>query len=171
MIRYQPVRFPLVEMTRDLDQLFDRIFADATPAARSTRVAGVQPGAANLFETSEAYLVELPLPGVKPEDVEVTVQENILTLAAKRSWQAPENAKAVWQGFSAGEWKQRFTLPGEVNSDRVSATLELGVLRLELPKAEHMKPRTIRINGAAIDAGKQIEQPADAQSATEQPAT
>ena len=168
MIRYQPFRFPLGAMTRDLDRVFDRLIEDTFPVARTAQSAGRPAGAANLFETSEAYLVELALPGVKAEDVEVTVQENVLTLSAKRSWQAPENAKAIWQGFGAQEWSQRFTLPGEVNPERVEASLEHGVLKLELPKAEHVKPRTIRINGngdapqavEASEPAKQIEQPA-----------
>ena len=164
MIRYQPFRFPLSEMTRDLDRVFDRLIEDTFTTGR-----GAQPraqGAANLWETPEAYWVELALPGVKPDDVEVTVQENVLTLSAKRTWQAPENAKAIWQGFGAQGFTQRFTLPGEVNPDRVAASLEHGVLKLELPKAEHVKPRTIRINGdgaahqvEAAGPAKQIEQP------------
>ena len=165
MIRYQPFRFPIGEMTRDLDRVFDRLIEDTFSTGRMA--PGRTPGAANLYETSEAYLVELALPGVKAEDVEVTVQENVLSLAAKRTWQAPQNAKAIWQGFGAQEWSQRFTLPGEVNPDRVAASLEHGVLKLELPKAEHAKPRTIRINGngaaaqavEASEPAKQIEQP------------
>ena len=165
MIRYQPFRFPFGEMTRDLDQVFDRLIQDTLPAGRSAQAR--TPGAANLWETPDAYWVELALPGVKPEDVEVTVQENVLKLAAKRTWQAPENAKALWQGLGAQEWSQRFTLPGEVNPDKVAASLEHGVLKLELPKAEHVKPRTIRINGngaahavESAEPTKQIEQPA-----------
>lgn len=165
MIRYQPFRFPLGEMTRDLDRVFDRLIDETFPAGRSA--VARTPEAANLYETPEAYLVELALPGVRAEDVEVTVQENTLALSAKRSWQAPENAKAIWQGFGPQEWSQRFTLPGEVNPDRVAASLEHGVLKLELPKAEHVKPRTIRINGngaapqavEASEPAKQIEQP------------
>jgi HSP20 family protein len=166
IVRYQPFRLPLGEMTRDLDRVFERLFDGTFPAQRA---ATAWSGTANLYETPDAYWVELPLPGVKPEDVEVTVQENLLTLAAKRSWQTPENAKPIWQGFGQGQWKQSFTLPGEVNPDKVSASLEYGILRLELPKAEHMKPRTIRVNGVQAAQPAQIEQPAQTEQ-TEQSA-
>jgi HSP20 family protein len=146
IVRYQPFRFPLAEVSRDFDRVFDRIFDDAFGARRPAAAAA---NSANLFETQESYWVELPLPGVRPEDVEVTVQENVLSLKAKRAWEAPQNSRAIWQGFSQGEWRQSFTLPGEVNPERVAATLEHGVLRLELPKAEHMKPRTIRVNAGS----------------------
>jgi len=147
MIRYQPFRFPLSDMSRDIDRVFDRLLDTSFGFPRGE--AGFGAGtAANLYETPEGYWVELPLPGVKAEDVEVTVQDNVLSLRAKREWKAPENAKVIWQGFTGGVWEQSFTLPGEVNRDTVSASLEYGILRLELPKAEHTKPRTIRVNAA-----------------------
>jgi len=166
IVRYQPLRFPLNVMTRDLDRIIDRLFDDASSQPRRGAQALAQSrSAANLYETSGAYLVELPLAGVRPEDVEVTVQENVVTLKAKRTWQAPENAKPIWQGFGEGQLHQSFTLPGEVNPDTVSASLEHGVLRLELPKAEHTKPRTIRVNslhGASEPAI--INPPADSEA-------
>jgi HSP20 family protein len=147
MIRYQPFRFPLGDMTRDIDRVFDRLLDNSFSFPRGETGFGAG-AAANLYETPEGYWVELPLPGVKAEDVEVTVQDNVLSLRAKREWKAPENAKVIWQGFTGGVWEQSFTLPGEVNRDTVSASLEHGILRLELPKAEHTKPRTIRVNAA-----------------------
>ena len=154
IVRYQPFGFPLQTMTRDLDRMVERLFDDVRPFARNGQGAG---SPANLYETDAAYWVELPLPGVRPEDVEVTVQENMLSLKAKRAWQTPENAKTIWQGFSQGEWTRQFTLPGEVDSSKVEASLEYGMLRLELPKAEHARPRTIKVhaghsNGATIEA-------------------
>src|SRR5215208_3976613 len=110
IVRYQPFRLPLGEMTRDLDRVFERLFEDSFPSQRTPAPFS---GSANLYETPDAYWVELPLPGVKPEDVEVTVQENVLTLSAQRAWQTPEHAKPIWQGFGQGQWKQSFTLPGE----------------------------------------------------------
>ena len=166
MIRYQPFRLPLGEMTRDLDRVFDRLLDDSFGFARGER-GGAFGAAANLYETQDGYTVELPLPGVKAEDVELTVQDNVMSLRAKREWQAPEGSKTIWQGFTGGVWEQSFTLPGEVNRDRVTASMEHGILRLDLPKAEHTKPRAIRVtagssNGAQVSATypKQIEQPA-----------
>jgi HSP20 family protein len=154
MVRYEPFNLwgtrPGFE---SFDRLFDRLFEDSIernqPAQRGV--------GANLYQTADAYWVELPLPGVKPDDVEVTVQETLLTIAAKRSWQMPEKAQAIWQGFGPGEWKQSFTLPGEVNPDGVEASMEYGVLRLSLPKAEHVRPRTIRVNGIAGNQPQAIE--------------
>jgi HSP20 family protein len=105
--------------------------------------------AANLYQTTEAYWVEVPLPAVKPEDVQVTVQENVITLKARRDWARPEGAQSIWQGFAPGSWEHTFTLPGEVDADKVEAHLEHGLLRLQLPKAAHSRPRQITVNGVA----------------------
>lgn len=148
IVRYQPFRMPVSAVSRDLDSAFERLFDDVFGTSRAARPQS----SANLYETKDAFLVELPLPGVRPDDVELTIQENVLSLRAKREWQAPENASAIWHGFGSGEWRQSFTLPGEVNPERVTASMEHGVLRLELAKAEHIKPRTIRINGAGRQA-------------------
>jgi HSP20 family protein len=157
IVRYQPFAATSAWQNRSVDALFDRIFENAFGRAPfgGSRVS-VPNVSANLYDSDEAYHVELPLPGVKPEDVSVTVQENVLTLRAKRSWETPANARRVWQGFAQGEWQQSFTLPGEVNADRVQASLEHGVLRLELPKADHARPRVIKVTGTGQPAG-QIE--------------
>lgn len=130
-----------------LDRFFDRFFEEATgatrPAAGPTHRGSV---AVNLYESEEKYWVDLPVPGVKPEDVEITVRKNVLSVTAKVSWEAPQDAQPIWRGFSSGEWRRTFTLPGDVNADKVSASLEHGILRLELPKADHLRPRTIRVS-------------------------
>lgn len=165
IVRYQPLRFPLNGVTRELDRIVDRLLDDTAALPRANG-RGPLSTTANLYETSEAYWVELPLPGVKPEDVELTVQENVLSLKAKRAWRTPEQSRVVWQGFGQGEWQQTFTLPGEVDNTRVAATLEHGILRLELPKAEHAKPRTIRVNTSAVAPAAESNTLSDAAQAS-----
>src|SRR4051812_19587041 len=104
IVRYEP--FGLLNTRPGFERLFDRLFDDAGSWGRTSAPAARSGVAANLYETPEAYWVELPLAGVKPEDVEVTVQETVLTISATRNWQMPEQAKAIWQGFGNGEWKQ-----------------------------------------------------------------
>jgi HSP20 family protein len=102
---------------------------------------------ANLSESPEAYFVELLLPGVQAADVALTVQDAVLTLQARRRWDAPPNAQPLWRGFGMGELRQRFTLPGDVDAAAVEADLQDGILRLELPKAAHARPQTIPVTG------------------------
>ena len=115
---------------------------------------------ANVYELPEAYLVELPLPGVQAEDVALTVQDDRLTLKARRHWAAPPNAQPLARGFGAGELQQTVTLPGDVAPGALQAELRDGILRLELPKAESARPRTIPVRGAARGAPSAVGLPA-----------
>jgi HSP20 family protein len=141
-----------------IDRLFDHVVDEAVNA--------IQPAsgfaAANLYESPEAYLVELPLPGVKAEDVELTVRGDRLTVQARRRWEAPPNAQPIWRGFGTGELQETVTLPGEVEIGAVQAELQDGILRLDLPKAERTRAHTITVNGAGRvrDAPSAVSVPA-----------
>jgi len=130
------------------DPLFER-FEQMLREAVGMAQAGGEPGQAgaqvNLYDTADGYWLELPLPGVKAENLDLSVQQNLLTLKASREWVAPERAQVLWQGFGGGRWQQTFSLPGEVDADRVEARLADGVLRLHLPKAQHLRPRQITV--------------------------
>jgi HSP20 family protein len=127
-----------------LREAMDRLFADSfisPQASIFTRGVG-----ANLFETNEGFILQMPMPGVRPEDVEITVQQDSLNLKWQTNVQVPEGATALWQGFQSGQYQQSFTLPAPVNSERAEASYRDGILTLNLPKAEHAKARTVKVN-------------------------
>jgi HSP20 family protein len=110
--------------------------------------------------TSDALLVEASLPGVKPEDVDITVENGSLTIRAEdRSEREDEQAGWIVRELSRGSVMRTVTLPTGLEADKAEATFDNGVLKLRIPKAEQVKPRQIRIqpvtNGqaTAIDAG------------------
>ena len=134
----------------------DRSVDEAVPAGQAERgFAG-----ANVYESPEAYLVELPLPGVTAEDVALTVQADRLTLKARRHWAAPPNAQPLARGFGAGDIQQTITLPGDVATGDLRAELRDGVLHLELPKAASARPRTIPVHSPARGAPSAVGLPA-----------
>jgi HSP20 family protein len=144
LLRFQPASTLAGWPARSrIDRLVDHVFDEAAQAIQPARgFAG-----ANLYESPEAYLVELPLPGVKAEDVELTVQGTRLAVTARRLWEAPPNAQPIWRGFGTGELQEIVTLPGEVQTGAVQAELQDGILRLDLPKAERTRAHTITVNG------------------------
>jgi HSP20 family protein len=143
---------------------FDRVLQDAFGVTLAPTADREGPGAAvNLYDTTEGYWLELPLPGVQPDGVDLSVQQNLLTLKARREWAPPDGAQVVWQGFGAGQWQQTFALPGEVDAERVEARLADGVLRLHLPKAQHLRPRQITVQAGG--APKSITAPAGSNGA------
>jgi HSP20 family protein len=96
--------------------------------------------------TSDALLVEASLPGIKPENVDITVENGTLTIRAEDSSER-EDEQGGWvvREITRGSLMRTVTLPTGLEADRAEATFENGVLKLRFPKAEQVKPRQIRI--------------------------
>src|SRR5918998_5079498 len=128
-----------------LREAFDRLFESAfTPIMHGGADSpnGIK---ANIWETDDAYQVALLVPGASPENVEVTALGNTITVSGAWAAAQPEGAKAVWQEFGPSEFRREIGLPAEVDSEHVEAAYQNGVLLLKLPKAEHAKPRQIKV--------------------------
>ena len=103
--------------------------------------------ALDLSETAEGYTVEAALPGVKPEDIEITVENNVLTIRGETRQESDSkqrNFHRIERRF--GSFQRTIGLPTTVKADAIKADLTNGVLRLEIPKAEEVKPRKISVN-------------------------
>ncbi len=139
LIRYNPFNEAI-----SLRDAMDRLFEDSfIPRTMNNFVGhGV---AANLFETSDGFILQVPMPGVNPEAVEITAQQDTLTLKWETKVTPPEGASVHWQGFQSGQYQQTFALPAAINSERAEASYTDGILTLNLPKAEHVKARTVKV--------------------------
>ena len=134
----------LDEARRDMERLFDTLSGVAGP-----RAAGVFP-AINVSETGEALLVRAELPGIKPDDLEITVEDNTLTLAGKR--EMPAETERVSYHRREREWgsfRRSFSLPNKVDADKVQARYADGILTVELPKAAEARPKQITVQAGA----------------------
>jgi HSP20 family protein len=127
-----------------LREAMDRLFEDSFISPRFGALGG-RAVAANLFETADSFILQVPMPGVKPEDVEITAQQDTLSLKWETKVQVPEGATAHWHGFTSAQFQQSFTLPAPINADRAEAGTADGILTLTLPKAEHAKARTLKV--------------------------
>lgn len=107
------------------------------------RVSSLKP-LTNIVETKDAYVLEAELPGVTKDGLEVSVENGELTIVGRRAAAAPEG-RAVYRESRGGDFRRTFTLDAAVDAGRITAKLELGVLRLTLPKAESLKPRKIAV--------------------------
>jgi HSP20 family protein len=134
-----------------LSEAIDRLFRDAFTWPRAFGEAFGPPGgggmAGNLYETDESYILQVPLPGVKVDELEITARENVLTLQGKTEIAAPEGARAIWGGMGDQEFREQIQLPGDVDAERASAEYRDGILTLTLPKEEHARVRTIKVGG------------------------
>jgi HSP20 family protein len=119
----------------------------------------------DIFENKDQIVLEAELPGLSPEDVNISVENNVLTIHGERKFEKKdENDNFHRVERSYGSFTRSFTLPPTVSSENVDATFDNGILRLALAKREEAKPRRIEIK-AGGSAPKTIETSAKAQSA------
>jgi HSP20 family protein len=152
-----------------LRQTMDRLFEDSfmRPRAAESAAAGIP---LDVLMTPDALVVEAALPGVKPENVAISVLGDTLTISAQStSEERREQGGYLYQEVRRGSFSRAVTLPSNVRPDAASATFENGMLRLSIPKAEEAKPREIRISpltqGLADGAAEvSTETPAAAES-------
>jgi HSP20 family protein len=109
----------------------------------------------DLYETAEEVVVKASLPGVKPEDIDISVTGQLLTLKAESKQESEEKGQNYYRRERrAGTFVRQLTLPSEVESNKADATFEDGVLSLKLPKAEAMKPKTIKVSTRPVIESK-----------------
>jgi HSP20 family protein len=117
--------------------------AVATPAETA---APLRRPAYNVRENADAFDVEVFVPGADRAGVELSLEDDVLAITAKRGAPAP----AAWRPLSleipSGDFRLELALNVPVNQAGIQATVEQGVLRLTLPKAEQVKPRRIEVN-------------------------
>jgi HSP20 family protein len=127
---------------------------------QAQRPAASYAPAFELSETEAAYVVEAAVPGLKPEQIEVSVENNVLTISGS----VEKNAeRAGWAERRYGSFSRSLRLPRTANAEAISASLENGVLRLEIAKVEQPKPRKISVQVAqpAIEAEPAVEAQAE----------
>src|SRR5512135_3339727 len=106
----------------------------------------------------DALTIEASLPGIKPEDVDITVENGTLTITGKTGEERKaEEGSYLIQEIRRGTFSRSVTLPNGLEPDKADATFEHGVLRLRIPKAEQVKPRQIRISPVTDGNGQRTQ--------------
>jgi HSP20 family protein len=113
-------------------------------AQRQERQRWIQPQV-NIVETRDAYVLEAEMPGVSKEGLEVLLEGNELTIVGRKN-PVPTEAQLVYRESYDYDYRRTFELDPAIDTQRISARMDNGVLHLELPKAEKVKPRKIAID-------------------------
>ncbi|MFI5685727.1 Hsp20/alpha crystallin family protein [Streptomyces sp. NPDC051636] len=123
---------------RDLDRLAQQVFGtSARPSAM----------AMDAYRSGDEFLVHFDLPGIDPESIELDVERNVLNVRAERRSPAPEGADLLVSERPTGTFTRQLFLGDTLDTDRIDASYEAGVLTLRIPVAEQAKPRRIQITG------------------------
>ena len=135
----------LVSLRQAMDRLFDDSFVRPRTWGVGADAAASLP--LDVESTADALLVEAALPGVRPDDVEITVEDGTLTIRAEsRDERQTDDGERLLSEIRRGSMARVVTLPSGLEPDQATATFEHGLLRLRIPRAEAVKPRQIRIS-------------------------
>jgi HSP20 family protein len=141
MSRWDPFR-ELSSIQNELNRLFGRTFSTE---GGETREAGWVP-AIDVAETQDRFLITAELPGVDPDDVDISVENSVLTLRGDRRFYQEtkeEDFHRIERRF--GNFARSITLPSTADPERIRASFDAGLLTIEVPKKEEAKPRKIQI--------------------------
>jgi len=131
----------LNRMRREMERLTDGI----TKGVFHGPGAGVYP-LINLTESNENYFVRAELPGIKADDIEISVTGDSISITGERTIPAEdENAKYHRKERESGKFNRILSLPGQINTNKVEAKSVDGILNITLPKAEEAKPKKISV--------------------------
>ena len=129
--------------------MLDRLFDDVMTGASGTAFGTAAPNrsftpAIDVRANDEEIVLLADVPGLKHEDLEITLDDGLLTIKGQRRYEGNEKEK-VWLGRSYGSFSRSFTLPDTVDPERLSADLADGVLTVRVPQVPKTKPRRITI--------------------------
>ena len=101
--------------------------------------------ALDIHESPDGLIIEADLPGVPPDQLDVRVEDNVLYIHGKVRWPELDNGRALYEELRPGDFYRSFILSEQVETERITADFNQGVLRLSLPKAIKSRPRKIEV--------------------------
>jgi HSP20 family protein len=152
LIRWEPVR-ELGTIQSEMNRLFNSVFDTPTTANGNTFRRWIP--AMDLVETESSYVLKADLPGLSESDVNIELDDNILTVSGERKAEHMDRKAGYYRvERSYGSFRRSLSLPEGVDADAVKATFENGVLEVTVPKPAQQAPRKVQITVGGADAGE-----------------
>lgn len=140
IVRWKPMR-DLVDLRDEMDRMFDSFWGNNVD-----RDGGMLIPPVDLIENDDNFVVSVELPGLKKEDIKMTMQNNVLTLSGSKKHEFESKEDTVHRvERSYGSFCRSINLPSTVDSSAIKASYDSGVLKVTLPKVEEAKPKEINI--------------------------
>src|ERR1700759_4837215 len=145
LLRWEPVA-ELGTIQNEMNRLFNTFFDQPNPAGRSGAAARRWIPAMDLIESGDHYVLRADLPGLSDDDVNVQLEDNVLTISGERKTQHEQHEERYYRIERAfGNFARPLALPDGVEPDAVQAHFDRGVLEIRIPKPEQKKPRQVQI--------------------------
>jgi HSP20 family protein len=119
--------------------------AEPKPASERTEYQEFVVPVVNIFETGDGYALEAEMPGVNKDGLEIKLEGNEITVIGRRATD-PVNGELLLRERSAADYRRVFELDPAIDTNKISAKMEQGMLTLTLPKSERVKPRKITVS-------------------------
>jgi HSP20 family protein len=143
VVRFDPFR-DITSLRDEMNRLFSRTVGDGVSSGSAWTPA------VDIFDTEEAIVLKAELPGLAAGDIDIEIDDNVLTLKGERRFQETVDEGRFYRLERAyGHFQRSVTLPQGVKADEISADFENGVLSVRVPKADEVKPRKIAIAAPA----------------------
>jgi HSP20 family protein len=144
----------LMSLRSAMDRLFEDSFVRRSPGPLFETGAASMP--LDVTRSADALVIEAALPGIKPDDVEITVEDGTLSIRGEyRDERRDGEGESLVSEIRRGTISRSLALPTGLEPDKATATFEHGVLTLRIPKAESVKPRQIRISPTVDGSSEQ----------------
>jgi HSP20 family protein len=133
-----------------LNRILDEAFAGAAFPEQGNVITSTLFAPTDVAEHENALQLTMELPGVEPDAVHLSLENNILTIRGEKRQEIDENNERVHRSERVyGVFERTFALPNSVDADKIEARFENGILIVRIPKAERARPREIRVNSSA----------------------
>lgn len=143
LTRWEPFR-DIVSLREAMDRLFDESVVRPRGAALAPQVRGAL--AVDMYETDEDIVLKASVPGVGPDDLDISITGDTLTIKGESAREEEvEEENYICRERYYGAFSRSIAIPASVEADKAEAEFEDGVLILRLPKAEEMKPKSIKV--------------------------
>ena len=143
IVRFDPFR-DISTLRDEMNRLFTRAVGDGVSSGSNWTPA------VDIFDAQDEVVLRAELPGLTPEDIDIEVDDNVLTLKGERRFQETvEEGRYYRLERSYGQFQRSVTLPQGVKADEISAGFDNGVLTVRVPKADEVKPRKIAVAAGA----------------------
>ena len=142
LVRWDPIR-EMMQLQNAVDRLFESELASTLPLWRQSSTAWMLP--LDVIETEDEFIVKASLPGINPDELDISLTDNVLTIKGEIKVEEAEDVRYHLRERRFGMFQRSISLPVPVNADKVEAVYENGVLTLHIPKAEEVKPKHISI--------------------------
>ena len=145
IMRWRPTR-DIASIREEMNRLFDNFFSSVPERGRSL-LEGEWAPSLDVAETDEEVIVTAELPGIKQEEVDITIADNVLTLKGEKKEEKEEKKKNYHRiERTYGSFQRSVSLPTGVQADKAKATYKDGILNITVPKVEESKPKQIKID-------------------------